>query len=304
MNRSRRSFLAGGLGAGLGLAASRVSGAQRVSGGQGASGPWEVSAFEKIFQNLSYDEIGRRLSGLGFQGIEATVRKGGHIDPARAADELPKAVKALDKHGCKIAVMASNINRADAGSEKLLRIAKAAGVTRYRMEYFRFKGGSSPRAQLEDFQAQVRDLAAMNRELGVQAVYQNHAGDRYMGSVLWDLDAVLDDIPKEAIGVALDLRHAVAESGLSWKTGFALIRPRVAMVYVKDAVWEGKRLVNVPLGTGMVGQETFREAVKGIGPVPVSLHVEYFGGRPLEPAKLGPVMEAHQRDLKTLRGWM
>jgi hypothetical protein len=76
------------------------------------------------------------------------------------------------------------------------------------------------------------------------------------------------------------------------------------MIYVKDFKWEQRRGVNVPLGQGMVQKEVFQEAVKGIGPLPVSLHVEYFGGKPLDPAKLGPVMKAHQRDLQTLRGWM
>ena len=102
----------------------------------------------------------------------------------------------------------------------------------------------------------------------------------------------------------MDCRHLVVESGLSWKRGIAMIRPRVAMVYVKDSVWEGRKVNNVPLGTGMVGKDVFKEAVKGLGKVPLSLHVEYFGGKPFEVEKLAPVMAAHKRDIATLRSWM
>lgn len=264
----------------------------------------EIGAFEKIFQKLSYDEIGRRMAGMGFAGIEAAVRPGGHIEPERAADELPAAVEALKAHGCHIVAMASGINRADQpGAEDLLRLAKKLGIARYRMDYYRYRKNESPRTQLNEFKAQARDLAALNREIGIQAVYQNHAGAALLGAALWDLDEVLGPIPKEEIGIALDLRHALVESGLAWRTGFDLVRPRIAMIYVKDSRWEKGQPVNVPLGTGMVTREVFRHAVKGTGTPPMSLHVEYFGHTPLPPEKLGPVMEAHAKDLATLRGW-
>ncbi|GAA5479283.1 hypothetical protein Hhel01_02797 [Haloferula helveola] len=265
----------------------------------------EIGAFEKIFQRLSYDEIGRRMAELGLDGIEATIRPGGHIEPERAADELPAAVEALRKHGRRIVVMASGINRADQpGAADLLKLAKRLGITRYRMNYYRYDLKKSPRAQVEEFKAQARDLAALNREIGIQAVYQNHAGANMVGAVLWDLDAVLGEIPKEEIGVGLDLRHTLVESGEAWKTGMALVRPRIAMIYAKDFKWEKNRPVNVALGTGRVTKEVFKEATKGIDVPAMALHVEYFGHKPLAPEALGPVMEAHGNDLKTLRSWM
>lgn len=54
----------------------------------------------------------------------------------------------------------------------------------------------------------------------------------------------------------------------------------------------------------MVTKAMLKEAGKGLGKVPLSLHVEYFGGKPFEVDKLAPVMAAHERDLGVLRGWM
>mgnify|MGYP002628198234 CR=1 FL=1 len=99
----------------------------------------QVCAFIKFIQTLSYDELGKTMVEAGFDGIEATVRKGGIIEPASAGEELPRLAEAMAKHGCKITLMATDINRADqALTEKVLRAAVAAGVKTYRTAYYQY----------------------------------------------------------------------------------------------------------------------------------------------------------------------
>ena len=59
----------------------------------------KICAFVKFVQTLSYDELAERIAELGFDGIEATIRTKGQIEPERAADELPALVEALRKAG-------------------------------------------------------------------------------------------------------------------------------------------------------------------------------------------------------------
>jgi hypothetical protein len=95
--------------------------------------------FTKPFQSLTYDELADRMAEVGFDGIEATIRDGGHIEPAQVEDELPKMVEALKKRGLEITVMASSIHRTDEPhAETTLRTAAALGIRRYRMKYFQY----------------------------------------------------------------------------------------------------------------------------------------------------------------------
>ena len=56
--------------------------------------------------------------------------------------------------------MASSINRADdKGAEEVLRLAKSLGVTRYRMSYYRYQAGKSPREQVKEFKRNQLDDA-------------------------------------------------------------------------------------------------------------------------------------------------
>ena len=93
----------------------------------------------------------------------------------------------------------------------------------------------------------ARDLAAMNKAIGIQGLYQNHSGGRYLGALAWDAAYMLDGIDPDVLGVALDLRHLRTDTGSSWKTAVQALRPHVRSIYVKDAIWSGRsdKLENV-----------------------------------------------------------
>ena len=223
MSFTRRQFLSAGALAGLSLAQNE------------ASRPSIFCAFVKFVQDLPDREMARELARLGYLGIEATIRRKGQVEPTEVEDGLPKLVEALQAEELEITIMASDVNRADdLVMEKTLRVAAALGVKRYRMAYYRYDLAKPLRTQLDNLRPQVRELAALNKELGMQALYQNHAGAAYVGASLWDLDALLDDIDPAQIAVGFDVRHATVEGGTTWKTSWHLVQPRLGAVYVKD----------------------------------------------------------------------
>jgi len=260
----------------------------------------KICAFIKFLQSLSYEQLAETIAELGFDGIEATVRDRGQVLPERVEEDLPKLVEALKKHNLEINVMASSVNSVDQPhTEKVLRTAAALGVKRYRMTYYRYDLNRPVPEQLAEFRPMVRDLAAMNRELGISAVYQNHAGARNVGATLWDLHSLIKDVPVEEIGVAFDIRHATVEAGLSWPVLFNLARPHLGAVYVKDFRWNGRKPENAPLGQGQVDPKfiSILKQSKFLGPI--SLHVEY-----LQRAGVEPNVVALKDDLATLRSWL
>ena len=196
--------------------------------------------------------------------------------------------------------MATDINRADQPlAESTLRAAVAAGVTRYRTSYYRYDLKKPIRPQVADFKASAKDLAAMNAELGVTGVYQNHAGAQYAGASVWDLDTMLDGIDPDHLGVAFDIRHATAEGGTTWPVLWKLIEPRVRTLYVKDFVWKDRKPHNVALGKGLVNPDFFKDINAKQPALPISVHVEYLHGASTEKN-----LAALKDDLATLKQWL
>lgn len=262
-----------------------------------------VCVFTKPFNSLSFDQLADRIAELGFDGIEAPIRPGGHIEPEQVADELPRLVESLAKRNLVITVMTSDIN--DPGSkrnEKVLRVASELGIQRYRMRYFSYDLKQPIEKQLNEWRPKFIDLAAMNKEMGITAVYQNHAGSKNLGAVLWDLPIVLNGISPKEIGVAYDIRHASIEGGMSWPISFQRILPHLDTVYVKDAKWIGKKATNVPLGQGIVDQKFFKMLKAANFSGPISLHEEYLDHR--KPELVEDHLTAIKQDFEVLQNWL
>lgn len=287
----------------LALAGAGVTSAAKTE----TTAKWPIVVFEKPMQTLDYDRMGEELAKMGLQGIEATIRKGGHIDPGDVEDKVPKMVAALAKNGQKALIAACNVNTANEKNANFLRILKANGITRYRMDYFRYDLKKDLLPQVRENTKRLREVEEMNKEVGVQALYQIHAGAKYAGSLAWDAAMMFENVNPEYAAIAFDLRHIRSGSGLSFDTALALMEKHVRSIFVKDAKWGGKRsdkLGNVPLDTGIVDQKTFDKVRQGHEPMPLSLHMEW-GKSAIYPEK--DVMEAVAniaRDAKILKSWL
>ena len=291
----RRRFLAT---AGGGLAAASL--VTRAAAASDSSTKNSICVFTKPFNSLTYDELADRIAELGFDGVEAPIRKGGHIEPEAVPEELPKFVEALQKRNLELTVMTSNINDPnDPLTENVLKTASELGVRRYRMQYFKYDFNKPILKQLDEWRPQFKDLAAMNKQFGVTAVYQNHAGRNYLGAALWDLRRILDGIAVNEIGVAYDIRHATVEAGMSWPVTYHMIRPHIETVYVKDFVWDGAKPKNVPLGEGRISADFFQMLKKSDFNGPVSLHEEYLDHR--KPELVPTHLAAIKKDFATLK---
>ena len=263
----------------------------------------ELCVFTKPFNSLTFDELADRIAELGFNGIEAPIRPGGHIETAAIADELPKLVEALAKRDLNITLITSDINDpSDPMTETFLRTMATLGVKRYRMKYMKYDLSQPIAPQLADWKPQLRDLAAMNHEFGVQGLYQNHAGAKYLGASLWDILEVLEGIPPADLGIAYDIRHATVEGATSWPVTFNMVVPHMAMVYVKDFQWGEEKVLNVPLGEGRVDAKFFELLTETGYAGPISLHEEYLDHK--DPALVPKHLDAIKKDLAVLKKWL
>jgi sugar phosphate isomerase/epimerase len=267
---------------------------------------WKVGGFTKPLQDLSFDETARVASEIGWDGVEVALRAGGHVLPERVQEDLPKLVSALRARGQEILVIATDVRGANEPlSEPVLRAAARAGIRLYRTGYFRYREGMSIPRQLADIRAQLKDLAALNAQIGITGLMQNHSGNGYVGSAVWDLHALLENVDPRHLGVHFDIGHATAEGGLSWPTNFALVQDRVGAVIVKDFVWartpgRGGTPEWCPIGQGMVNPRFFTLLKASGFRGPLTMQYEY----PFESNSVEARVRALKADNVQLRAWL
>ena len=268
-----------------------------------------IAIFAKVFQKHSFSQLADVVEKTNADGVEATIRSGGHIDPTASdyASQVGKMVSELAARDKRLLIAATDINSVSKENRQLLTVLKDNGVTYYRLGYYNYKPHVSPVDQVKQFADQAKALADLNGQLGIVGLYQNHAGKANVGNLIWDLAILLDGIPVSQLGVALDLRHLRAEIGGSYETAVDAIRSHIASVYLKDTKRtgsDGQSLQEVALGHGMVSKALFRDAIKSVAPAPLSVHVEYLGQKPHPPGDDAMVTQAYRDDVATLRSWM
>ncbi|MCF6313178.1 MAG: sugar phosphate isomerase/epimerase [Verrucomicrobiales bacterium] len=265
-----------------------------------------VCVFNKPLQHLSYEEQASLVAEMGFAGIEGTVRTGGHVEAKNVERDLPKQIAALQKHNIEMTLMTTKVNNIDDPLNRtVIKTAAKLGVKRFRMGAYRYDLKKPIPEQVESFRHTYRELIRYCADLDIQPLYQNHAGAKYFGATLWDLHLLMKGENKEQTGICFDIRHATAESGLSWPLLFQLTKPHFKFVYCKDFDWDKKtkRATNVPLGTGMVDYPKFFSMLRKINySDPISLHMEYKDHR--DPKLLQESIAAVRQDHQTLLKFM
>ena len=264
--------------------------------------------FSKHLPELGWSDLGKAVKESGFDGVDLTVRAGGHVLPERAADDLPRALDAIRSHGVTVPMITTELTSASPLARPLLTTAARHGVRYFKTGYWRYSPSSDVRAQIASAGAALTDLAALARDCGIEMGFHNHAG--YIGGALWDIAPTIDRLDPKWAGYYFDPRHAVAEGAAgAWKTATHLVAPRLKMVALKDFVWEksdkGWRIRDCPLGQGMVDWTWFGNALRAASFTgPVSLHLEYEIAGTTSGDRVRNTLDAAQRDLNVAKGIM
>jgi L-ribulose-5-phosphate 3-epimerase len=272
-----------------------------------------VHIFSKHLQFLDYSEMASVVNKLGFDGIELSVRPGGHVEPEHVERDLPKAVEAISDKGLLSVMMASGINNAsDPLNVQVLKTAADQGIKYYRMAYYDFAAGKSWKENLDGHRKDMEGLAELNENLGLHGAYQNHSGS-HVGSYIPDIVYLLDGLNPRWSGCQFDIRHATVEGGRAWPMGVEWLKDYLSTIVIKDFIWAvspktGKySVLNTPLGEGMVDFVSYFKLLRKLGVHPtVSMHAEYdlgganHGDRKITISKK-QVYKALEKDLKVLR---
>ena len=246
--------------------------------------------FSKMFQppvTKSPEALCELFAAAGYDGVQWTVRKGGHATPENARAELPRLVKVAKSFGLKCESICTGIVDGDnSESVKIAKVAADSGIGQMRVGYYFYDEKSETFAQsMERFKRSFAALAAIGERCGIKAAYQNHStwGPAIFGGVVWDIYEVVRDLDPRWIGIEYDPMHACFETYESWRHGFDLVSPWVSSIDLKDfhyrpAPKNPKKMEKamVAAGEGIVPWKEVarRVAANGVDPLYI-LHFEY-----------------------------
>jgi sugar phosphate isomerase/epimerase len=270
-----------------------------------------VSIFSKHLQFLDYRAVGEKTAEIGFDGVDLTVRPGGHVLPENVKTDLPIAVEEIKKGGSNCFMMSTAVDDAtDPVDIAVLETASKVGIKYYRANWFKFPEDVPMEETLNVDTQKITALSVLNETLNIAGCYQNHAG-KYVGSSIWEVKQLLKYSNPAYFGSQYDIRHALVEGGLSWENGLKLIHKNINTIVLKDFKWEKVNgvweVVDTPIGEGMVNFNAYFKLLKKYEiNVPASLHIEYpLGGDDYESlstsAKENLVYEAMKHDLTAVR---
>ena len=277
---SRRNILAGG--------AALLSQALPIHAADGtaAKPKLKVSLFSKHLRFLNEEELAKTVADIGFDSIDLTVRKGGHVEPQRVQQDLPALVKIIRQHGLDVTMITTDTVDAETPYlEDILKTMATVGIPNYRLWNLYYTLDKPFGPQLEQMKTRVAKLAALNSRYKVRALYHVDAGVGRVGAAVLDLYTLMKEADPKAIGVNYDLHHAVEAGGSgAWINGFWLLRPYIYGVAIKDFEWakDAKgtwRPQPKPLGEGGVPLQQFctilaKSDFSGL----VEIHYEYIMG--------------------------
>ena len=261
--------------------------------------------FSKHLQEWPIEKALREAGRIGLDGLDLTVRPGGHIEPQDAATQLPGALATARDMGLDIPMITTAITRGDTpGADETFAACAELGIRHLKLGYWTYEGFGNFRTAIKAARADIETVVPLALKHRVCACVHNHSGN-FVTANACVTSRLIEDLDPDAIGTYPDPAHLVVEGSYDvWRQGLELLLDRARMIAVKSI---DSRVVRedglprhesqvVPLEDGPVNYKLVFEYARRTGfDGTVSLHGEY-SGLPAE-----QVIERTKRDWEYLR---
>ena len=240
-----------------------------------------VILFSQNLAQIEYPELGDIVKQMGFDGVDLTVRPGGHVEPRLANVDLVRAFEVMDGEGLAIPVITTALTTAmDRTAVPVLALAGMSGARVFRPGYWPYGGNPNIMLRLAEVQRDFVGLMNIGRQYNLAGAFHNQVGDN-VGAAIWDVQRVIEPLDPALAGFYFDPCNATAEGGGGgWEIALRLALPRIKAVTIQDFVWEKRngrwQMTRCPLGQGMVDWTKFFQILAQAGYMgPVTLEAGY-----------------------------
>jgi sugar phosphate isomerase/epimerase len=267
-----------------------------------------IALFTKVCAQagLSLAQSAELIAAAGMDGVDCPVRPKDEILPERVKEDLPRYADLLRQRGRQVSLLTTAIVSPESPhATDILTTAKQLGVRYYRLGSIRVPPGAAVPKLVEEARAQIQRLAALNRDLGLCALLQNHSpsgSEGYLGGDLAVMAQLVQGFDPQQVGVAFDLGHALLVHGDDWPKHFTTLQPHLRVAYVKDTHRQRRF---VPFGEGEFAQTDFFKRLKAMNySAPLSLHIEYNWDDRGKARTAAALLQAATQSTKAVRAWL
>ena len=270
----------------------------------------KYALFTDNLADMKIEQVCREVRKRGFDGLDLTLRPGGHVLPKNAEMGLAHAHQVAMREKVEILMASTGINGTDSPFARDV-IASCAhyGVRQIKLGYWRYQPFGSLLKQIDTARRKLEGLIKLTSKYGIQPCVHVHSGQILAngGSILY---LILKDFDPGTVGAYADPMHMTVEGGLSgWEMGLDLVAPWVSLVGIKNFQWKPNgrdehgqarfRTVYVPLADGQAPLPKFVARLKELKyDGTVSLHSEYKGGSSFRSLTSVELLDQSAVDLK------
>ena len=197
-----------------------------------------VCVYTEHFQSLPISDVCKLFKQMGVEGLDLTVRPGGHINPENAKDELPRAVRTARDHGLEIMMLTTGITTPDRHAEDILATCQQHGIQRIKIGYFGIGKFGQLSKRLDNVRRELDAVAKLAAKYDVLPCVHVHSGSTIPsnGFMLYSL---IREMSPDRIGAYLDSYHMTITGGAGgWRQAIDLLTPWISLVALKNFQWE------------------------------------------------------------------
>lgn len=263
--------------------------------------------------DISIAEACRSAKQAGFDGIDITLRGGGHVLPESVEMGLAAARQSADQAGATIAMATTSITDTSSPyAEDILASCAHYDVRTIKLGYWRYEPFGTLAKQLQAARESLKRITTLASKYDVMPCVHVHSGD-ILANGGANLYLILQDFSPDEVGAYVDPMHMTVEGGLSgWEMGLDLLAPWIKLVGVKNFRWiengrddhgqQRYRPQYTPLSEGQAPLPEFMARLNQLGyDGVVSLHSEYKGQSSFKQLSTPELLTQSAADLKYLK---
>src|SRR5687768_3697047 len=138
--------------------------------------PMQFVLFTDNLADLSVRAACRAAKGAGFDGLDLTLRAGGHVDPAKAQAGLAEAHAIADEEHVTIAMVSTAITDVDSPHAEAVVSAAHHRIRNFKLGYWRYEGFGNLTKQLNDARRKLERLVQLCTRYGIRPCVHIHSG--------------------------------------------------------------------------------------------------------------------------------
>ena len=258
---------------------------------QAAASPFPlVCLYSKALNKVAYTELGEIARQIGFEGVDLTVRPGGHVEPRLSSVDLVRALESISGAGLEYPMITTALTTyLDPTALAVLAISGRTQVPLFRVGDWR--------ASTPTYRRDLTGLVNIGSRYEIAMALHNYSSEN-AGETGWQVSEALANLDPKWAGAYFDPIH----HGTIWEAALEPLLPRLRAVVLKDFRMTKTGPVPCALGEGTVDfAKLFGVLAQAGFRGPLSLRMEYAPADELSALTKDCQFARKQRDAAYIR---